>query len=151
IAFSGDALKADDVTRVLGVADSKILHELAGALVGGEAPAALAVVSRLAEQGFDLGHVARDLLRHLRDLVVAKTCGGGAKGPVDRADEELRAVQEFAAGAELDHLLRLYQGLSKGFDEMVRSGQPRTALEMALVRLARRPPLLPLDELLARL
>ena len=49
---------------------------------------------------------------------------------------------------EADDLSRLFQGFSRAFDDIVRSGQPRMALEMALVRLARRPPLLALDELL---
>jgi DNA polymerase III subunit gamma/tau len=151
IAFSGNKLTAEDVSRVLGVADRKILHELATAMVGGDGRTALEVIDRLAQQGFDLGHVARDVLRHLRNLVVAKVCGEGGKELLDLADEESADVHALAKGAELDDLLRLYQGFSKGFDEIVKSGQPRTALEMALVRLTRRPPLLPLDELLARL
>ncbi len=152
------------MTRVLGVADRKVLHELASALVDGDAPACLAVVERLAQQGFDLPHVARDMLRHLRNLVVAKVSAGPqasraagavAAGPslrelLDLADEEIGDVVELASRAEVDDLSRLFQGFSRAFDDVVRSGQPRTALEMALVRLARRPPLLPLDELLAR-
>jgi hypothetical protein len=70
---------------------------------------------------------------------------------LDLADEEARDVVALAARADVDDLSRLFQGFSRAFDEIVRSGQPRTALEMALVRLARRPPLLPLDELLSRL
>jgi DNA polymerase III subunit gamma/tau len=174
IAFSGVELTGDDVTRVLGVADRKILHELASALVAGDAAGCLGVVERLAQQGFDLPHVARDVLQHLRNLVVAKVSagaqgarvegagaaqpsgGGGAQsGPslrelLDLADEEIGEVVELAARAEIDDLSRLFQGFSRAFDEVVRSGQPRTALEMALVRLARRPPLLALDELLSR-
>jgi DNA polymerase-3 subunit gamma/tau len=163
IAFSGTKLGGDDVARVLGVADRKILHELATALVSGDAAACLGVVDRLAQQGFDLAHVAKDVLRHLRNLVVAKVCGAqasgaqpaGGDGPslrelLDLADEEVRDVLELAARAEADDLSRLFQGFSRAFDDVVRSGQPRMALEMALVRLARRPPLLPLDELLAR-
>jgi DNA polymerase-3 subunit gamma/tau len=169
IAFSGVAVTGDDVTRVLGVADRKVLHELASALVAGNAAACLAVVERLAQHGFDLPHVARDMLQHLRNLVVAKVSAGppggrsaggqvpGAApaGPslrelLDLADEEVGEVVELASRAEVDDLSRLFQGFSRAFDEVVRSGQPRTALEMALVRLARRPPLLPLDELLAR-
>ncbi len=69
---------------------------------------------------------------------------------LDLADEEIGEVVELSSRAEVDDLSRLFQGFSRAFDEIVRSGQPRTALEMALVRLARRPPLLPLDELLAR-
>jgi DNA polymerase-3 subunit gamma/tau len=160
IAFSDKKISADDVTRVLGVADRKILHELASALVGGDAVACLGVVERLALQGFDLPHVARDVLDHLRNLVVAKVCAtpapGATVGPsmrdlLDLADEEIREVCDLAARAETDDLSRLFQGFSRAFDEIVRSGQPRMALEMALVRLARRPPLLPLDELLSRI
>ncbi len=103
------------------------------------------------------------MLQHLRNLVVAKVCAGpqGSRGGdatagpslrelLDLADEEIGEVVELASRAEVDDLSRLFQGFSRAFDDVVRSGQPRTALEMALVRLARRPPLLPLDELLAR-
>jgi DNA polymerase-3 subunit gamma/tau len=157
IAFSGSKLTGDDVARVLGVADRKILHELATALVAGDAGACLGVVERLAQQGFDLAHVTKDVLRHLRNLVVAKVCAsqGAGAGPtlrdlLDLADEEAAEVVELAARAETDDLSRLFQGFSRAFDDVVKSGQPRMALEMALVRLARRPPLLPLDELLQR-
>lgn len=151
IAFSGDKLTEADVTRVLGVADRKVLHDLSRALVGGDAATALSIVDSLAQQGFDLVHVAKDMLRHLRDLVVAKTCGEGGRALLDLADEEVADVTALAADADADDLLRLFQGFSKSFDDVVRSGQPRTALEMTLVRLARRPALLPLDELLSRL
>jgi DNA polymerase-3 subunit gamma/tau len=162
VAFSGSKVTGDDVTRVLGVADRKILHELAGALVAGDAATCLSVVERLAQQGFDLPHVAKDVLGHLRNLVVAKVCAapkreasGAPAAPslrelLDLADEEISEVVELASRAEVDDLSRLFQGFSRAFDEIVRSGQPRTALEMALVRLARRPPLLALDELLTR-
>jgi DNA polymerase-3 subunit gamma/tau len=163
IAFSGAKLTGEDVARVLGVADRKILHELATALVGGDAAGCLGVVDRIAQQGFDLTHVAKDVLRHLRNLVVAKVCASPARGGTDQpdsrpslkelldlADEEMRDVVDLAARAEADDLSRLFQGFSKAFDDVVKSAQPRMAIEMALVRLARRPPLLPLDELLSR-
>jgi DNA polymerase-3 subunit gamma/tau len=152
IAFSGDSLTGEDVARVLGVADRQVLHQLASALVDGSPAAALKVVDQVAQQGFDLGHVAKDVLRHLRNLVVAKVCKDTElRDLVDLADEELADVLALAEKADADDLLRLYQGFSKGFDDVVKSGQPRAALEMTLVRLARRPPLLPLDELLSRL
>jgi DNA polymerase-3 subunit gamma/tau len=156
IAFSGNRLTSEDVTQVLGVADRKILHELATALTTGDAAACIEVVRRLADQGFDLAQVAQDISRHLRNLVVAKVCGDQPseqptlRDLLDLADEEVRDVVDLASRAETDDLSRLFQGFSRAYDEIVRSGQPRPALEMALVRLARRPALLPLDELLAR-
>jgi len=151
IAFSGENVTGDDVSRVLGVASRQVLHDLAAALVAGDAARCVQVVDELAQQGFDLPHVAKDILRHLRDLVVAKVCGEGGRRLLDLADEEARDVYDLAAKAETDDLSRLFHGFSRGFDDVVRSGQPRTALEMTLVRLARRPTLLPLDDLLARL
>ncbi|HEY8087247.1 MAG TPA: DNA polymerase III subunit gamma/tau, partial [Polyangiaceae bacterium] len=122
IAFSGNNLTGEDVARVLGVADRTILHELASALVGGDAPACLAVVERLAQQGFDITHVTKDVLRHLRNLVVAKVCAGkpAAEGPslrelLDLADEETGEVVELAGRADADDLSRLFQGFSKAF------------------------------------
>jgi DNA polymerase-3 subunit gamma/tau len=70
---------------------------------------------------------------------------------LDLANEELADVTSLAGRSDPDDLSRLFQGFSRAFDDISRSGQPRLALEMALIRLARRPPLLPLDELLARI
>ncbi|HEY3252822.1 MAG TPA: DNA polymerase III subunit gamma/tau, partial [Polyangiaceae bacterium] len=150
IAWGGAKLTGEDVARVLGVASRKVLYDIAGALVRGEAGAALNVIAELSNQGYDTAHVARDLLALLRDLVVAKVC----KDPstlLDLADEEVRDVAQLAEATHADDLIRLHQGFSQGFDDVVRSGQPRAALEMLLVRLARRPPLLPIDELVRRL
>jgi DNA polymerase-3 subunit gamma/tau len=151
IAFSGDKLSGEDVARVLGVPNRTVLHDLAAGLVAGDAARCLARIEELSNQGFDLAHVTRDILRHLRNLVVAKVAGDAARPLLDLADEEIGDVLDLATKSDQDDLMRLYQGFSRGYDDVVRSGQPRMALEMTLVRLARRPPLLPLDELLSRL
>jgi DNA polymerase-3 subunit gamma/tau len=151
IAFSGNALTEADVTRVLGVADRKVLHDLSSALVDGSADVVLRIIDQVAQQGFDIVHVARDLLSGLRNLVVAKVSGERGRDLLDLADEEVRDVMTLAGRAEVDDLLRLFNGFSKSFDDIAKSGQARAALEMTLVRLARRPPLIPLDELLVRL
>ncbi len=150
IAWGGQKLVGVDVARVLGVASHKVLYELCSALLGGDAARCLSIVAELANQGYDIAHVARDLLSLLRNLVVAKV----VKEPVallDLPDEEARDVQQLAAGADADDLNRLYHGFSQGFDEVVKSERPRMALEMLLVRMARRPPLLPIDDLVSRL
>ncbi|MDC0740258.1 DNA polymerase III subunit gamma/tau [Polyangium mundeleinium] len=150
VGVDGDKLTAEGVARVLGVADRSVLHGLAAALVDGDAEACLRTVSDLAHQGYDLPHVARDFLAHLRDLVVAKV-SADPTGLLDLADSELADVKTLAARADADDLARLHQGFSRSYDDITRSGQPRAALEMTLVRLSRRPPLMPVDELLRRI
>ncbi|HEX4478258.1 MAG TPA: DNA polymerase III subunit gamma/tau [Polyangiaceae bacterium] len=150
IAWNDQKLDADSVARVLGVASRQVLHDIARALVDGDAARCLDVVKGLANQGYDIATVARDLLALLRDLVVAKVCKEPAD-LLDLADLERRDVVDLATRATVDDLVRLHQGFSTGFDDVVRSGQPRAGLEMLLVRLARRPPLIPIDDLIARL
>jgi len=150
VGIDGDKLTAEGVARVLGVADRTVLHALAAALVDGDAHACLKTIHDLAQQGYDLPHVARDFLAHLRDLVVAKVSKDPA-GMLDLADSEAADVLALAKRADADDLTRIHQGFSRCFDDIVRSGQPRSAFEMALVRLARRPPLMPVEELLQRI
>ncbi|HEY2408250.1 MAG TPA: DNA polymerase III subunit gamma/tau, partial [Polyangiaceae bacterium] len=150
IAWGGSKLVGDEVARVLGVASRSVLHDLAGALVRGDASRCLALVSDVANQGYDMAHVARDVLGLLRDLVVAKVCEA-PEGLLDLPAEEIKDVRTLADATGKDDVIRLHQGFSQGFDEVVRGGQPRASLEMLLVRLARRPALIPVDELLRRL
>jgi DNA polymerase-3 subunit gamma/tau len=150
IAWNDQKLDGDSVSRVLGVASRKVLHDLAAALVGGDASRCLGIVADLSNQGYDIATVARDLLALLRDLVISKVC----KEPgelLDLADEERKDVLDLAGKSDADDLIRVHQGFSDGFDGVVRSSQPRAALEMLLVRLARRPPLIPIDDLIQRL
>jgi DNA polymerase III subunit gamma/tau len=150
IAWGGQSFSGEDVARVLGVASRSALLSIVGALVRGEAARCLSVVAELAEQGRDIGHVARDLLALLRDLVVSKVCPEpGAL--LDLPREEAKEVQALAQAGTVDDLVRLHQGFSAGYDEVAKSGQPRAALEMLLVRLARRPPLVPIDDWVGRL
>ena len=150
IAWGGQKLLGAEVARVLGVASHSVLYDLASALQGGDAARSLSIVADLANQGYDIGHVARDLLALLRNLVVAKVVKE-PEGLLDLPDEEAADVKQLAAGADADDLNRLYHGFSQGFDEVVKSERPRMALEMLLVRMARRPPLLPIDDFVARL
>lgn len=150
IAFGGESLKGDEVARVLGVADRAALHALASAIVEGRAADALKEIDRLANDGFDLVHVGRDLLRRFRDLVVARVVSE-PEPMLDLADVELADVRSLAASADADDLSRIFQGFSRAFEEIAKAGTPRHALEVAVVRLARRPPLLPVDALLDRL
>jgi DNA polymerase-3 subunit gamma/tau len=153
IAWAGggdERLTGDAVASVLGVARRSVLHRLGAAVVEGHASRCLDVVAELAEQGFLMSTVARDFLAHLRDLVVARVCEQPAV-LLEVADEERADLASLAARTSGDDLSRLYLAFSRAYDDIVRSPQPRAALEMALVRLARRPALVPIDELCARL
>ena len=157
IAFSGTKLTGDgrDARPRRGRPQDPARARV-GALAG-DAAACLGVVERLAQQGFDLaarreGHAATPAQPRRREgrRGQATARAGASRELLDLADEEAREVVELSPRSGGRRPVAPLPGVLAGFDDMVRSGQPRTALEMALVRLARRPPLLPLDELLSR-
>ncbi|MBW2523906.1 MAG: DNA polymerase III subunit gamma/tau, partial [Deltaproteobacteria bacterium] len=150
VAGTKDKLTGEAVGRVLGVAAHSVLHRLGSALVGGEPAACLDVVAELAQQGYSMTNVSKDFLGLLRDVVVAKV-SSKPEGLLDLADAELADVVALARASDLDDLSRVHLAFSRAFDDIARSAQPRAALEMALVRIARRPPLAPLDDLLDRI
>jgi DNA polymerase-3 subunit gamma/tau len=150
IAWGGDQLVGSEVSRVLGVASRSIIHQIAKSLLSGDAATCLTIIADLTDQGYDVIQVARGILAELRDLVVAKVCAVPDR-LLDLADEESAEVKALAASADADDLLRLHHGFSTPFDDMAKSADVRAALEMLLVRLARRPPLAPMDDLVARL
>jgi DNA polymerase-3 subunit gamma/tau len=145
-----DALDADAVAAALGVAPTVVLQKLAGHVLDGDAASALAVVGQLADSGYDLAHVSRDFLALLRDLVVARVAPD-TRALLDVPDAELADLRGLASKHGPDDLVRLHQAFARSVDEVLRSPAPRGSLEMALVRLARRPALVPVDELLRRL
>ena len=155
IAFSGERLVEEEVSRVLGVASKRVHLALARAVLDGDPAEVLRVVRSVVEDGVDLVHFAREFVTVLRDVVATLVAEGKPeslkKELVFAPEDELRELGELAQGQRLDDLLRIFHGFSRGFDDMVRQGDIRSSLEMTLVRLSRRPPLLPLDELLGRI
>lgn len=149
IAWNSTELRGDEISQVLGIAGRGALLNIAEALVQGQPDKLLLLIGQLAEQGFDLLQVARDTLEVLRDLVVVKVCRDPST-LTQLTPDELARVRSIAQPAGADDLMRLHLGFSNGFDQIVFAPMQRSALEMLLVRLALRPPLLPIDDLVTR-
>ena len=75
VAFGGDRVSTDEVVELLGAADADLLFDTTDALASGDARAALEAVERLSRSGRDPGQFARDLIAHLRQLLVARATG----------------------------------------------------------------------------
>jgi DNA polymerase-3 subunit gamma/tau len=150
IAFSDRTIDDAKVGEILGVADRKTLFAAADALLRRDAKAALEVVDRIYESGRDLERFSRDLLEHWRNLVVVKL-GADASVLSDVPPDEIAEYKRQSALRELIDLQRLFRIARLGDEELAHSSVPRMVLEMTMVRLATADPVLPVDEVLARL
>src|SRR6266571_2231035 len=75
ISFAGAKIGKEDVELALGVAGVDILARVMTGIAENKPAEALAVVDDLVMRGHDLRNFCRDLLAHLRDLLVAKVSG----------------------------------------------------------------------------
>ena len=136
ITYSSNEIALQDVLAVLGVADSGLLEELVDAVAQGDPRRALLALERCVESGRDAGSFAADLEVRARELLVVQTLGElpAELALTEEADARLRAQAERVEGAVVVRLLELLGEALEG----VRAGaDPRTRLELALVKAAR--------------
>jgi DNA polymerase III subunit gamma/tau len=137
VAYGGSPVETDDVLAVLGVADSELIFAAADAIADGSGNAALEAIDRLARSGRDVSQFMRDLVAHLRQLLVIRTADTVPEAfAVTAADEErLRAQAGSIGDASLVHAI---DEISEALSAIREWGDdPRTALELALLRSAR--------------
>jgi DNA polymerase III subunit gamma/tau len=135
VAFGGDSVTTDEVVTVLGAADADLLFDTTDALASGDAKAALEAVERLARSGRDPGQFARDLIAHLRQLLVARATGEVPESfTVTVAQPERLAEQ----AKEMDDakLVGAIDALSSAVAAMREGDDPRLTLEVALLKVA---------------
>jgi DNA polymerase-3 subunit gamma/tau len=148
VAVSDDRITADTVATSLGIAAREALYGVAQAILEGDGAAVVAAVDGLADRSVDMQHFARQLLQLIRDLVVLKLDAGD---PAEWVPEERDAAQALIEDVDVLELQRVFRATSTVMDEMAQSPNPKLMLEMGLVRVATRPPLQSVAELLARL
>jgi DNA polymerase-3 subunit gamma/tau len=155
-----ETLTAEVTADVLGVADRRLLVELAGAALDRDAGTALRLIARAADRGVDFGELGRSFLGFLRDLEVIARVGGGsgtAKGGVDVSDlvdatpEEIEEAGALARRAASGLFPVLFDRWARAVDEASRLPTPRLLFEMAALDLCAAEPMVPLGDLLQRL
>lgn len=150
ISFSDAEITVADVEAALGIAGAELRGRVMRSIATGAPRDALAVVDDLVMRGHDLRNFCRDLLSHVRDLLVVKVAGDAAEG-VDASDAERRELMLAAHEFSESDLVRLFHSLSET-ERILREGaHPRYQLEIGLVKLIEMRRLAPLGLLLERL
>jgi DNA polymerase-3 subunit gamma/tau len=150
ISFSDAEITVADVEAALGIAGAELRTRVMRSIATGASRDALAVVDDLVMRGHDLRNFCRDLLSHVRDLLVLKVAGDAAEN-LDAGDAERRELMHAAAEFSESDLVRFFHSLSET-ERILREGaHPRYQLEIGLVKLIEMRRLAPLGLLLERL
>jgi len=148
VAYGGSSVGLDDVLQLLGAADAELLFGAVDAVTAEDPRAVLFGVEEMARSGRDPTQFARDLLAHLRHLLVTQTIGEVPNTFVVTAtDQERLRAQAQAIGAAT--LVRTIDELSQALTSVREGDDARMAVEIALLKAAR-PDLDPSTEGLLR-
>ncbi len=136
-AYTDGAINADLVTSVLGLVDDETAAAFTDATLARDIAAMLRLAQEATDAGKDARQVLRTLLEYFRDLLLVKTCGPAASEILDAPKERFARLQSQIEGASVADLLRAVRVLNDAVNDTRWSTQPRLALEVALIRLAR--------------
>jgi len=150
ISYAGKEIKDTDVEELLDLGDRRLVSDLAGAVIARDAGACLKIIDEAYYSGADVDHFYRLLLEYFMNLLTAKVTGG--KGLLaDLPDHEVADLQKLTEGASQDTIQRLLDILMAEEYDIRKSPEPRINLEYAVVKMAYLEPLVPIDEILARM
>ena len=147
-AACGDVADDAAVAEAVGAVDAGAVSRLAAALLARDGAVVLAEVGALHARGQEMKRVAEELVRHLRNVVVAKLV---PQAPLDLTDGERHEVLAQAGAAPAPQLARLFDLVLKSVSEVKESEQPRYAFEVALLKGCFLAPGSDVQELIARL
>jgi DNA polymerase-3 subunit gamma/tau len=136
VTYGGNQIALEDVLAVLGVADAGLLEETVDAVAAGDGARALRALAQCAEQGRDAGSFAVDLEVRARELLVVQTL---AEVPAELSltEEADAALQAQAERVEQSVVVRLLEALGAAMEGARAGADPRTRLELALVKAAK--------------
>ena len=136
VAFGGNQVKLDDVLELLGAADADLLFEAVDAVIAEDPRAVLLGVEKMARSGRDPSQFARDLLAHLRHLLITQTVGEVPNTFVVTATDEQRLVAQ-ANAMKPANLIRTIDELANALTNVREGDDARMAVEIALLKAAR--------------
>jgi DNA polymerase III subunit gamma/tau len=148
IASAGDHLSAEAVRQLIGAAPSTVMEEVMQAVSEGSSETVLRLADRLIAEGHNPTHFARQLVRFLRNAVVARVAGKDSSLLQISTDERERAARVAAWFSEED-LARHLQIMLRTHGELGYKQEQRFHLELGLLKMTHAQRLLPLEELLS--
>jgi DNA polymerase-3 subunit gamma/tau len=148
IASCGGRLTAEDVRQLVGAAASSTLEDVMQAVAQNSSEEVLRLVDRLISEGHSPTHFARQLVRFLRNSIVAKVAGGDSSLLQISSDERTR-VSRVAEQFSEEDLSRHLQIMLRTHGELGYRQEQRFHLELGLLKMVHAQRLLPIEQLLS--
>ncbi len=144
IAFSGEKVTLQSVRESVGLIESQLVLSVLESILKREPIQALDAVQSAYEQGHDLKLLTRHLIEFLHGTILAKV-GSGAERAGEYTEGEWSELKRLSELRDLEELELIFQALHQGVEWIARSPQPRTVLDVLLIKCATADALLNVD------
>lgn len=148
IASSDGRLTAESVRLLVGAAPSAVLEGIMQAVCQGSSEEVLRHVDRLMGEGHNPTHFARQMVRFLRNTLMAKIAGSDSSLLQISGDERARIGRTAELFSEED-LTRHLQIMLRTHSELGYKQEQRFHLELGLLKMAHAQRLLPIEQILS--
>jgi DNA polymerase III subunit gamma/tau len=148
IASTSDHLTLDSVRSLIGAAPATALETVMQAVAESSSEEILVLVDELIGEGHSPTHFARQLVRFLRNVTVAKIAGKDS-GLLQVSSDERARVSRIAELFSEEDLTRHLQIMLRTHGELGYRQEQRFHLELGLLKMAHAQRLLPLEQLLS--
>ena len=149
ISFAGEEIKTEDVEKALGIAGADVLARVISGIAENKPAEALAIVDDLVMRGHNLRNFCRDVLGHLRDLLVVKVSGDPKL--LDSSSMPTAELQKQANLFSESDLVRFFHSLAETEASLKEAANPRYQVEVGLVKLMEMRRLASLADLIGRI
>jgi DNA polymerase-3 subunit gamma/tau len=150
ISFAGLEVTDEDVSAALGLVDIETLNQTISAIAEQSPERIFRIVDEVVSRGYDLRNFCREMIVHLRSLLVVKIAGFDAE-LVQMPQSEGEQLTQLADQFSEQDLIRFFSILTKTEQDIRTSSQPRFQLEMGLMKLTQARKLYSLEDALSRI
>ncbi|HWB69894.1 MAG TPA: DNA polymerase III subunit gamma/tau [Solirubrobacterales bacterium] len=136
VSFGGRQVSLDAVLELIGAVDVELLFGTIDAVAAEDSREVLLGIEKVVSSGRDPGQYARDLLAHLRQLLIVQTVGEVPESfVISPADAERLSAQAAAVSAAT--LVRAVDDLAAAMTAIREGDDARMAVEIALLKASR--------------
>jgi DNA polymerase-3 subunit gamma/tau len=144
----GKEIGLEETNFILGVLPFERLVEFSDLIAEHKAKEILSLIDEIAESGYDLHQFIKDLRQHFRNMLLLKVAGRDTR-ILGLPEKQLEILLEKGDQFTEENMVRIIDLLSKTYESMKWSEQPRLVIEVDMFRLSQ--PYVPIGEVIERI
>ena len=150
LANGARTLEASQIRSLMGTVSNQVFENMMEAVKEQNAASMLEQAAQLLDAGNSPQQIARQMVRFLRNCLMARLAGTNSD-LLQVSDEERARAERVAAAFSEEDLTRFLNSMLRTFDDLGYRQEQRFHLELGLLKLVHMQRLLPLEELFRQL